>query len=119
MLKTIDFKFKKLFLEITTTINSINFCKNTLQLLMATLVSTAAHAGEITSVEWNIIGSLQVTYAVGKSGQMIEVHCTAFSEDKKPIGGGFAFTQGGVALVYVQVPSKYQNTDKVRVTCRP
>jgi hypothetical protein len=119
MPKIIDFKFKKPLLELTTTMSSINFYKNTLLLFMTALVSISVHAGEITSLEWNIIGSLQVTYAVGKSGQMIEVHCTAFSEDKKPIGGGFAFTQGGVALVYVQVPSKYQNTDKVRVTCRP
>ncbi len=116
MLKTIDNKFKKIFLKITV---SFNFCKNTLMLFMATLVSSAVHAGEITSLEWDIIGNLKVTYAVGKSGQMIEVHCTAFSEDKKPIGGGFSYTQGGVALVYVSVPSKYQNTDKVRVTCRP
>lgn len=119
MLKTIDDKFKKLFLGITASISSINFCKSALQLFMATLVSSVAHAGEITSLEWDGIGNLKVTYAVGKSGKMIEVHCTAFSEDKKPIGGGFAYTQGGVALVYVSLPSKYQNTDKVRVTCIP
>ena len=99
--------------------NSTNFLKKIIHISLTIISLGAVHAGEITSLEWNIIGTLEVTYAVGKSGQMIEVHCTALNEEKKPIGGGFAFTKGGVALVYVQVPSKYQNTNKVTVICKP
>ena len=76
-------------------------------------------SGEITSLEWNILGNIVVSYAVGKSGQTIEVHCTAFNENKKPVGGGFSFTAGGVARVNVDVPAKYQNTDKVTISCTP
>ena len=75
--------------------------------------------GEITSLEWTILGDISVSYAVGKSGQTIEVHCTAFNEEKKPVGGGFSFTAGGVARVNVDVPAKYQNTNKLTVSCTP
>ena len=75
--------------------------------------------GEITSLEWTILGSISVSYAVGKSGQSIEVHCTAFNEEKKPVGGGFTFTAGGVARVNVEVPAKYKNTDKITISCTP
>jgi hypothetical protein len=78
-----------------------------------------APTGEITSLEWNILGNLVVFYAVGKSGQSIEVHCTAFSEENKPVGGGFSFTAGGVARVSIDVPEKFRNTDRVRVRCTP
>ena len=47
MLKAIDSKFKYFFLEVTTTTRSIKFCKSTLQLFMAALVSIAVHAAEI------------------------------------------------------------------------
>ena len=75
--------------------------------------------GEITSLEWNIIGMLEVSYAVGKSGQSIKVDCTVFNEDKKPVGGGFSYTSGGVAQMSIKVPSKLQNTNSVTVTCVP
>jgi len=76
-------------------------------------------AGEITSLEWNILGSLVVSYAVGKTGNSIQVNCTAFNENKKPVGGGFSFTAGGVARVSIEVPSKYVNTNNVTVSCVP
>ena len=76
-------------------------------------------AGEITDLEWSVLGDLKVTYYVGKSGQSIQVDCTAFNEQKKPIGGGFSFTEGGVAVVRIPVPTKYQNSDKLKISCRP
>ena len=78
-----------------------------------------ASSGEITSLEWNILSNLIVSYAVGKSGQLIEVNCTAFNEAGKPVGGGFSYTAGGVARVSIDVPSKYKNTDQVTVSCTP
>jgi hypothetical protein len=76
-------------------------------------------AGEITSLEWNILGNIVISYAIGRSGNSIEVHCTAFNEENKPVGGGFSFTAGGVARVSIEVPSKYVNTNKVTVRCTP
>jgi hypothetical protein len=96
-----------------------SFFKKILRILLPMIALETAHAGEITSLEWNILGDLKVTYAVGKSGQMIQVHCTALNEEQKPVGGGFAYTRGGVALVNVEVPSKYQNTNKIGVVCKP
>jgi hypothetical protein len=78
-----------------------------------------SHAGEITDMEWSILNDLKVTYFVGKSGQSIQVDCTALNEQKKPIGGGFSFTEGGVAVVRISVPTKYQNSDKLKIVCRP
>ena len=76
-------------------------------------------AGEITDLEWDVLNDLKVTYFVGKSGQMIRVDCTAINEQKKPIGGGFNFSEGGVAVVRISVPSKYQNSDKLKISCIP
>jgi hypothetical protein len=76
-------------------------------------------AGEITDLEWDVLNDLKVTYFVGKSGQMIRVDCTATNDQKKPIGGGFSFSKGGVAVVRISVPSKYQNTDKLNISCIP
>ena len=81
--------------------------------------ASKATAGEITSLEWDILRDIVVTYAVGKSGQSIEVHCTALSEENKPVGGGFGYTAGGVARVRITVPEKLKNTDRVRVRCTP
>jgi hypothetical protein len=77
--------------------------------------ASKAPTGEITSLEWDILRDLVVTYAVGKSGQSIQVHCTALSEENKPVGGGFDFTAGGVARVRITVPEKFKNTDRVKV----
>jgi len=93
---------------LTICISSTSWCQN-----------RKTSIGEITSLEWTILGDISVSYAVGKSGQMIEVHCTAFNEEKKPVGGGFSYTAGGVARVNVEVPAKYKNTDKVTITCTP
>jgi len=99
---------------------------NIVYFLIATTISQGVWAqsksmsdGEITSLEWNIIGMLEVSYAVGKSGQSIKVDCTVFNEDKKPVGGGFSYTSGGVAQMSIKVPSKLQNTNSVTVTCVP
>ncbi len=78
-----------------------------------------SQAGEITSVEWNMFGTMSVTYAVGRSGQSIQVDCTAFNDKGKPIGGGFSFTAGGVATVSIDVPTNFKNSNKVTVTCSP
>jgi len=105
--------------------NDMNYLKSILFVLIASISQPSwsqakkTPAGEITSLEWNILGNLVVSYAVGRSGQSIEVHCTAFNEEKKPVGGGFSFTAGGVARVSIDVPEKYKNTDKVRVSCTP
>ena len=78
-----------------------------------------ASAGEVTSLEWDILGDLIVTYAVGKSGKSLEVNCTAFNKNNKPVGGGFSYTRGGVARVRIEVPLKFKNTDEVSVSCTP
>lgn len=78
-----------------------------------------AQTGEITSLEWNILEMLSVTYAVGRSGQTIRVDCTAFNDKNKPIGGGFSFTAGGVATISIEVPTSFRNSNKVTVSCRP
>ena len=77
------------------------------------------HAGEITDMDWDILNDLKVTYYVGKIGQSIKVDCTALNEQKKPIGGGFSYTKGGVAVVRISVPAKYQNSDKLKIDCLP
>jgi hypothetical protein len=103
----------------------MNYLKNILFVVIASITQTSwsqaikNSGGEITSMEWNILGNLVVSYAVGKSGQSIEVHCTALNESKKPVGGGFTFTAGGVARVSIDVPEMYKNTNKVSVRCTP
>jgi hypothetical protein len=76
-------------------------------------------AGEITSLQWNILGDLEVFYAVASKRNLVEVHCTAFNDENKPVGGGFSYSAGGVAHVTITVPRTYQNTDKVSVKCTP
>lgn len=88
-------------------------------LYFSILLFSKSFAGEITDLEWSILGDLKVTYYVGKSGQAIQVDCTAFNEQKKPIGGGFSFSEGGVAVVTINIPKKYQNSDQLKVNCRP
>ena len=103
----------------------MRYFKNILFVVIASITQTSwsqaikTSPGEITSLEWNILGNIVVSYAVGKSGQSIEVHCTAFNEEKKPVGGGFTFTAGGVARVSIDVPEKYKNTNKLTVRCTP
>ena len=92
------------------------------RLIFAFFTSTFAfhsHAGEITDMEWDILNDLKVTYYVGKIGQSIKVDCTALNEQKKPIGGGFSYTKGGVAVVHISVPAKYQKSIKLKVDCLP
>ena len=38
---------------------------------------------------------------------------------KKSIRGGFSFTKGGVAVVRISVSTKYQNSDKLKISCSP
>ena len=76
-------------------------------------------AGEVTSQEWTPAGYLNVTYAVGARDKMLEVNCTVLNENKKPIGGGFSYTRGGVATVSIRIPSIYQKSTKLSVTCTP
>lgn len=82
-----------------------------------------ANAGEITALQWTILGGLEVFYAVSEKqarqplGQKVD--CTAFNDSGKPIGGGFAFSEGLVARVTIEVPDKYKNTSKVSVRCFP
>jgi hypothetical protein len=105
--------------------NDVKYSKSILFAVIASITqpcwsqASKASAGEITSLEWDILRDLVVTYAVGKSGQSIEVHCTALSDENKPVGGGFSYTAGGVARVSITVPEKFKNTDKVKVRCTP
>ena len=87
--------------------------------LLISLFSPYSYSGEITDIEWDFSGDLKVTYFVGKSGQSIQVDCTAINEQKKPIGGGYNFAEGGVAVVRIPVPTKYQKSDKLKIVCRP
>ena len=76
--------------------------------------------GEITATEWDAIGNLIITYAVGKVDDSIRVNCTAFNEGNKPVGGGTSFTGGGVARVYINVPKNYVNSEsRLTVKCNP
>jgi hypothetical protein len=83
------------------------------------LYAASAIAGEVTSLQWDFLGDLEVFYAVSSKTPRAEVHCTAFNEENKPIGGGFNYAAGGVAKVQITVPRVYQNTDRVRVRCTP
>jgi hypothetical protein len=83
------------------------------------LYTASAIAGEVTSLQWDIIGDLEVFYAISAKTSRAEVHCTALNEENKPIGGGWNYAAGGVAKVRITVPRIYQNTDKVRVRCTP
>lgn len=80
-----------------------------------TLLATPAFSGEITDMEFNSIGSLWITYYSGKSGK---VECTVFNEQKKPIGGGSGYAKGGVARVLVELPKKYQHSDRITAKCQ-
>ena len=71
-------------------------------------------SGEITDMEWNILDDLVVTYYSGSSQK---VECTAFSPSGSPIGGGYAYPQGGVARVSISTPKKYVGS-KLKVKCR-
>ena len=75
-------------------------------------------AGEVTSLQWNILGDLEVFYAVASKKNLVEVHCTAFNDENKPVGGALVILRG-VAHVIITVPRIYQNTDKVSVKCTP
>ena len=94
-----------------------------LGLMVVCLISlvgvSATEAGEITDLEWNILGQLEVTYYVGASGQSRRVDCTVSNAEKKPIGGGYGYAQGGVAVVRVGIPKKYQGNKGLQVSCQP
>lgn len=53
------------------------------------LHAASAIAGEVTSLQWDFLGDLEVFYAVSSKIPRAEVYCTAFNEKNKPIGGGF------------------------------
>ena len=99
----------------------LDYCKASffLCIFFSLISSSVCFSGEITDQEWSILGDLKVTYFVGKSGQLLQVDCTAFNEQNKAIGGGFSFEKGGVAVVAISIPKKYQNSDKLKVTCKP
>ncbi|MDA9721961.1 hypothetical protein N9U55_01620 [Luminiphilus sp.] len=80
-----------------------------------TLLATPAFSGEITDMEFDAIGNLWITYYSGKSGS---VECTVFNEQKKPIGGGSSYAQGGVARVMVRLPKKYQRGNRITAKCQ-
>ena len=72
-------------------------------------------SGEITDMEFDIIGNLWITYYSGKSGK---VECTVFNEQMKPVGGGSGYASGGVARVMVSLPKKYQGSKKTTARCQ-
>jgi len=79
------------------------------------LFSTPVFSGEVTYKEWNRpSGILIVTYYHGESSN---VKCMTFNQEGKPIGGGSARTDAGVARVVIQVPKKYAETE-LKVSCK-
>jgi len=79
------------------------------------LFSTPLFSGEVTYKEWNrSSGILIVTYYHGESSV---VECMAFNQEGKPISGGSARPDAGVARVIIQVPKKYVETE-LKLSCK-
>ena len=77
-----------------------------------------ASAGQITAMEWNRLGQLEVRYFIGNAGSNFDqVSCTAY-HDGVPIGGGIGYTIGGVAVVKVDVPNSFKDK-QLSVKCQP
>ena len=74
-----------------------------------------ALAGEVTDKEFDVFGSLIVTYFAGKN---MRVDCTAFNAAGKPIGGAWDYAAGGVARVPISVPERYVG-ENLKVKCHP
>ena len=66
-----------------------------------------SYSNEITNIEWNILGDIQVTVFSQNSSN--KVSCTAFylPENEKAIGGDFSFYKGSVAQIVIDVPNSY------------
>jgi hypothetical protein len=57
-------------------------------LILLSAINLPSFSGQITDLEWTIYGTLNVTYAHGSPSKMIKIDCTAYNENKLPIGGG-------------------------------
>jgi hypothetical protein len=64
---------------------------------MPYLHTASAIAGEVTSLQWDILGDLEVFFAVSTKTSRAEVHCNALNEENKPVGGGWKYASGGKA----------------------
>lgn len=66
-------------------------------------------ANDITNIEWNILGDIQVTvFSQNNTGK---VSCTAFykPENEKAVGGNYSYYRGSVAQITIDVPNSYNN----------
>ncbi len=89
--------------------------KKIIEIIVTFLIFITSATGEVTDKEWTR-GGLRVTYYVGDVGLTERVECTAYNHKGKPIGGGSVSAmmgqiKGGIALVTIRVPQKYQGGD--------
>tara|TARA_B100001750_G_C15186752_1_gene436839 strand:+ start:333 stop:605 length:273 start_codon:yes stop_codon:yes gene_type:complete len=85
-----------------------------LTMLLVLFFSKPSYSGEITDIEWDV-SMLYVTYYDGTNTKKIE--CTAFNSEGTPIGGGFGYTSGGVARIWIDTPNKYKRKN-LDVKCK-
>ena len=96
--------------------------KITFFILLNLLITNSSKATDITNVEWNSIGYIQVTVYKPDATSMNKAECVAFyiPEDNKPIGGDVAFYSAGIAQVTISVPNSYKRKDlkNFEITCK-
>jgi len=80
-------------------------------LLWAPIVTKPSSAQEIVNTEWEE-NFLTVTYSPTKG----VVSCTVYSSEGAGIGGSAAMSVGGVAVVRVELPEEFVNTE-LRIEC--
>lgn len=82
--------------------------------VISLLLSCNSIANEITDTEW-LSNYLTITYYHETA---MQVECTAYNSNKKPIGGGKGYFTAKVAKVIIDVPSKYAGK-KLQLDCTP
>jgi hypothetical protein len=83
------------------------------KLLCPLIFSKHSVAGEIVDTEWYMNKLLTITYSPASG----IVTCTAYNSEGKAIGGGEAYSVGGVARVIMHLPFKYGGK-KLKVKCK-
>ena len=78
---------------------------SSLILLMISVKPT--FAGEVTDLETDFLGYLNITFYDSNANYMDRISCTAFNLSNKAIGGGSSLIDGGIAVVSFRVPKKY------------
>ena len=83
--------------------------------------SLNVNSGEITDMEWTILGDIKVFYYDENiKSTYTKVECYAYKKNSNaPIGGGTGYgTASGTATIRVEVPEKYKNKSGLSMKCK-